>query len=74
MLTKLKLAFVTGLLLLIYGCQSWSTLDPLPPRVVTADCEKPPAPEAWFMEPYAPNLTERMLNELSPLPTKAAED
>lgn len=24
-----------GLLLLICGCQSWSTLEPLPPRVVT---------------------------------------
>ena len=33
-----------------------------------------PAPEAWLMEPYAPNLTERMLNELSPSPMKATED
>ena len=33
-----------------------------------------PAPEAWFMEPYAPNLTESILNELSPSPMKATED
>lgn len=74
MLKKLKLACVTGLLPLICGCQSLSTPDPSPPRVVTVGCEKPPAPEAWFMAPYAPNLTERMLNELSPSPTKVTED
>ncbi|MNC81836.1 hypothetical protein D3C75_1350970 [compost metagenome] len=62
---------MTGLQLLICGCQSLSTPEPLPARVVTVGCEKPPAPEAWFMEPFAPNLTERMLNELSPSPTKA---
>jgi len=71
MLKLLKLACVTGLLPLICGCQSLSTSEPLPPRVVTVECQKPPAPEAWYMAPYAPNLTERMLNELSPSPTKA---
>lgn len=28
-----------------------------------------PAPSAWFMQPVEPNLTQRMLNELSPSPT-----
>lgn len=37
-------------------------------------CQPPPAPEAWFMEPYAPTLTERMLKELSPSPEKVTED
>lgn len=74
MLNKLRLACATGLLLLICGCQSWSTPDPLPPRVVAVGCERPPAPEAWWMESYAPNLTQRMLDELSPSPTKAIED
>lgn len=71
---KLRLACATVWLLLICGCQSFSTPDPLPPRVVTVGCDKPPAPEAWFMEPYAPNLTERMLNEFSPSPMKVTED
>lgn len=71
---RFKLACVTGWLLLICGCQSLSTPEPLPPRVVTVGCEKPPAPEAWFMEPFAPNLTQRMLNELSASPTTVTED
>ncbi len=71
---RFKLACVTGWLLLICGCQSLSTPEPLPPRVVTVGCEKPPAPEAWFMEPFAPNLTLRMLNELSASPTTVTED
>lgn len=74
MLKKLKLVCVTGLLLLMFGCQSLSTPEPSLPRVVKVGCEKPPAPEAWYMEPYAPNLTQRMLNELSLSPTKAIED
>lgn len=74
MLNKLRLACVTGLLPLICGCQSLSTPEPLPARVVTVGCEKPPAPEAWYMESYAPNLTHRMLNELSPSPTKVIGD
>ena len=71
---RFKLACVTGWLLLICGCQSLSTPEPLPPRVVTVGCEKLPAPEAWFMEPFAPNLTQRMLNELLASPTTVTED
>ncbi|MNF05522.1 hypothetical protein D3C80_2052720 [compost metagenome] len=71
MLNKLKLACVTGLLPLICGCQSLSMQEPLPARVVTVGCEKPPAPEAWYMAPYEPNLTERMLKELSTSPEPA---
>lgn len=71
---KLRIACAISLLLLTCGCQSLSTPEPLPPRVVTVGCEKPPAPEAWYMEPYTPNLTQRMLNELSPSRMKATED
>ncbi len=74
MLNKLKLACVIGWLPAICGCQSLSTPEPLPPRVVTVGCEKPPAPQAWFMEPFEPTLTQRMLNELSRSPTKVIED
>ncbi|WP_408134375.1 lysis system o-spanin lipoprotein Rz1 [Pseudomonas chlororaphis] len=71
MLRKTKLACVTALLLPIYGCQSLST-----PRIqpVAAQCLPPPAPAAWFMEPRAPDLTQRMLNELSVSPTTATKD
>ncbi|CAM3806111.1 hypothetical protein CCOS865_01844 [Pseudomonas reidholzensis] len=72
MLKKLKIACVTGSLLLICGCQSSS---PLPQsRVVAVGCQPPPAPQAWYMESYEPTLTQRMLSELSPSPTKAIED
>ncbi|WP_434784945.1 hypothetical protein [Pseudomonas soli] len=71
---KLRLACATGLLLLTCGCQSWSTPEPLPPRVVTVGCERPPAPEAWWLERYAPNLTQRMLDELSASQMKAIEE
>ena len=71
---RFKLACVTGWLLLTCGCQSLSTLEPLPPRVVTVGCEKPPAPEAWFMDPFVANLTQRMLSELSVSPTAVIED
>lgn len=70
MLKKFKLVCVTGLLPLIFGCQSLSTPEPSPARIVAVGCEKPPAPEAWYMEPYAPNLTKRMLKEFLPSPTK----
>ncbi|WP_405045655.1 lysis system o-spanin lipoprotein Rz1 [Pseudomonas brassicacearum] len=43
----------------------------LPPVV---QCLPPPAPAAWIMAPHAPDLTRRMLNELSPSPTKATVD
>ncbi|WP_241152122.1 hypothetical protein, partial [Pseudomonas viridiflava] len=55
------LVCVIGWPLLMCGCQSYSTA-PVP---VIAQCLPIPAPAAWFMEPYEPNLTERMLNELS---------
>lgn len=74
MLNKLKLAYVTGLLPLICGCQSSPIQEPLPARVVSVGCEKPPAPEAWYLAPYASNLTERMLNELSLSLMKATAD
>ncbi|AZE04207.1 hypothetical protein C4K11_2035 [Pseudomonas chlororaphis subsp. aureofaciens] len=74
MLNKPRLVCVIGWLLLICGCQSYSTPEPLPPRVVTVGCERPPAPEAWWMEPYVPSLTRRMLKELSPSPMKAIGD
>ncbi len=67
----LRLVCVTGSLLLISGCQSYST--PPQPRIVAVGCQKPPPPEAWYMAPYAPTLTQRMLNELSPSPTKGIE-
>ena len=67
----LKLAFVIALLLLTSGCQSYST-----PRIqpVVAQCQPPPPPAAWFMEPHAPDLTRRMLNELSESPATAIKD
>ena len=52
--------------LLICGCQSSSTQPTLPKA---ATCQPPPAPAAWIMQPYEPDLTRRMLNELSPSPT-----
>ncbi|WP_371917266.1 hypothetical protein [Pseudomonas sp. FFUP_PS_473] len=64
---------MTALLPLICGCQSYSPPPPTP-RVVAVGCEKPPAPAAWFMEAREPNLTERMLNELSPSPETATKD
>lgn len=72
MLNNLRLACGTGLLLLIGGCQSSSPQQSA--RVVAVGCQPPPAPEAWYMEPYAPTLTQRMLNELSPSPMKVIED
>ncbi|QZD68760.1 lysis system o-spanin lipoprotein Rz1 [Pseudomonas sp. 3-2] len=38
---------------------------------VAVQCLQPSSPAAWIMQPYAPNLTQRMLNELSPPPAKA---
>lgn len=71
MRNKPRLAFATALLLLICGCQSSST--PLP-QLVAVGCQPPPVPAAWFMEPVEPDLTRRMLNELSESPTTAIED
>ncbi|NBF11440.1 hypothetical protein [Pseudomonas sp. Fl4BN1] len=61
---KSGLACVIGLLLLSSGCQSDSMP---PPRVVAVGCQALPAPAAWFMEEREPNLTQRLLNDLSPL-------
>ncbi|MEF9671951.1 lysis system o-spanin lipoprotein Rz1 [Pseudomonas sp. PCH446] len=71
MYKKTRLACAIALPLLICGCQSYST-----PRIqpVAATCPQPPAPAAWFMEERAPNLTQRMLNELSASPTQATKD
>lgn len=56
---------------LICGCQSSSPSRPLP---VVMQCLPPPAPAAWFMEEREPNLTERLLNELSASPKKGMRD
>ncbi|RDL12673.1 hypothetical protein DEU51_1337 [Pseudomonas jessenii] len=68
---KTKLSCAIASLLLISGCQSSSTQQTLPKAVT---CQPPPAPAAWIMQPYEPDLTRRMLNELSPLPMKATVD
>ncbi|WP_227746028.1 lysis system o-spanin lipoprotein Rz1 [Pseudomonas chlororaphis] len=39
-----------------------------------AQCQSPPPPAAWFMEPRAPDLTRRMLNELSASQTRTTKD
>lgn len=52
-------------------CQSYSP-PPMPPA--TVQCQPPPPPAAWFMAPQEPNLTQRMLNELSTSPMPATKD
>jgi hypothetical protein len=71
MLNSTRLFCAIALLLLMSGCQSFST-----PRIqpVAATCLPPPAPSAWFMQSVEPNLTQRMLNELSPSPMPATKD
>ena len=64
MLKPIKLACAIALLLLICGCQS--SLPRIQPAAV--QCPPVPAPAAWFMEARAPDLTQRMLNELSESP------
>jgi hypothetical protein len=70
MLKPIRLACAIALPLLICGCQSFS------PRVqpVAVQCLLPPPAAAWFMQEYEPNLTQRMLKELSPSPMKATSD
>ena len=70
MLKKTKLACAIALPLLICGCQSSS------PRIqpVAVQCQPVPAPAAWFMEERAPDLTQRMLNELSESRTPVTKD
>ncbi|WP_410458007.1 lysis system o-spanin lipoprotein Rz1 [Pseudomonas sp. N40(2020)] len=67
----IRIACAIVLPLLMCACQSFSTPATLPPAV---RCQPPPAPAAWIMQPYAPDLTRRMLNELSPSPTPATAD
>ena len=61
---KLRFCAVASLLAMS-GCQSSSTL-PAPADLVPVVVRQPPLPEAWFMQRREPNLTQRMLNELSP--------
>lgn len=60
-----RLVCVIAWLLMICGCQSYSP-PPTPPAAV--QCQPPPPPAAWFMASQEPNLTQRMLNELSESP------
>ncbi|MCY1433126.1 hypothetical protein D9M71_491470 [compost metagenome] len=71
MLKQTRRACAIALPRLICGCQSFST-----PRIqpVAVQCQPVPAPAAWFMEERAPDLTERMLNELSASPMPATKD
>lgn len=62
MLNVPRLLCVIALPLLMSGCQS--SLRSIQPVAVT--CLSHPAPSAWFMQPVEPNLTQRMLKELSP--------
>ncbi|KIP99828.1 hypothetical protein RU08_13285 [Pseudomonas fulva] len=64
MLKKLLPACVIVSLLLSYGCQSWSPAQ-VPAMPVVAQCLPPPVPDAWWMEPAEPTLTQDLLNELS---------
>lgn len=66
---KLRLACVIGLPLLICGCRSWSSATAL-----ALLCPPPAPPAAWIMAPYAPDLSQRMLDELSPSPISATAD
>lgn len=69
--SKKPLVCVIASLLLICGCQSYST-QALP--VAPVECLPPPPPAAWFMQPREPDLTQRMLNELSPSLTTEMRD
>lgn len=66
MFSSLRLACVIALLLPICACRFWSNATPSLPQ-----CLPPPAPAAWIMQPYVPDLSRRMLDELSPSPMKA---
>ena len=70
MLNPIRTACMIALLLLTCGCQSNAT----PPQLVVTECKPPPAPAAWFMAPIEPDLTQRMLNELSGSPATATKD
>lgn len=70
MLKPISLVCAITLPLLICGCQS--SLPRIQP--VAVQCQPVPPPTAWFMEERVPDLTQRMLNELSPSPTQATKD
>lgn len=67
----MPLACALASLLLISGCQSRSTQ---PMQISATECHPPPPPEAWYMHPRVPDLTQRMLNELSASPATAMKD
>lgn len=69
MFNRIRLVSVIALLLPISACQSWSSETP-----VVAACLPPPPPAAWIMVPYASDLTQRMLGELSPSRMRATKD
>lgn len=71
MLKPVRRACAIALPLLICGCQFYSTPQIQP---VAVQCQPVPQPAAWFMEEYEPNLTQRMLNELSPSPIPVTGD
>ncbi|KJZ39632.1 hypothetical protein VC33_07770 [Pseudomonas fluorescens] len=58
-------------LILLEGCQSRSTSLI---KTVAVQCLPVPKPAAWFMEARAPDLTQRMLNELSASLTPVTKD
>ncbi|KAB0546146.1 hypothetical protein F7R01_22175 [Pseudomonas argentinensis] len=64
-------ACVIALPLLSYGCQSLPPNPQMPTPISTPNCPSPPMPDAWWMEPEEPTLTEQLLNELSTLPNAA---
>lgn len=62
---------VTVSLLLSCGCQSFSPAQALPEQATVGECLPPPTPDAWWMAPLEPTLTEALLNELSASPSAA---
>jgi len=71
MLKPVRRACAIAFPLLICGCQSYST--PLI-QPVAVQCQPVPPPAAWFMEERAPDLTQRMLDELLPSPIPVTRD
>ena len=67
----LLIASAIASLLLSSGCQSLSTQQL---ELHSAECQPVPEPEAWFMQAREPNLTRRMLNELSASPMTETKD
>lgn len=69
MLNKRLRACAIVLPLLSYGCQSLPPSPELTAPVMTSNCPPPPVPDAWWMAPDVPTLTEELLNDLSPSPS-----